>query len=164
MKRLILMRHAKSDWSLDQEDHDRPLNPRGRKSAQVLGRWLRLQQLVPDQVFCSTALRTRQTLDGLGVSGDVTFDPALYLADPGAILDTICGAQGDVILLLGHNPGVAMLAEGLVAQAPDHPRFHDYPTGATLVVDFDAGSWQAIKTGTGRTLDFVIPRELEKPD
>ncbi|PYG30342.1 SixA phosphatase family protein [Pelagimonas varians] len=161
MKRLIMMRHAKSDWSLSQEDHDRPLNTRGKNSAQMLGNWLRTQGLIPDQVLSSSAMRTRQTLDGLGLSVQARFEPALYLADPGVILDTLCGATGNVVLLLGHNPGMAMLAEGLVAQAPAHPRFQDFPTGATLVVDFDTDSWETVKPGTGRVVTFVIPKELD---
>ena len=63
MKRLILVRHAKSDWSLGMADHDRPLNVRGRASAAAIGRWLREKNLRPDQVLCSTATRTRETLD-----------------------------------------------------------------------------------------------------
>lgn len=161
MKRLIMMRHAKSDWSLNQEDHDRPLNTRGINSAQSLGVWLRTQGLLPDQVLSSSATRTRQTLEGLDLPVKAKFEQALYLADPSVILDTLCGATGDVVLLLGHNPGVAMLAEGLVAQAPVHPQFQDFPTGATLVVDFDTNSWETIKPGTGRVVTFVIPKDLD---
>lgn len=164
MKRLILMRHAKSDWSLGEEDHDRPLNPRGAQSARALGNWLRSHDLLPDQVLCSSAKRTRQTLDGLGLTAQTQFDRALYLADPGLVLDCLSAATGDTVLVLGHNPGVAMLAEGLVSAPPAHPRFFDYPTGATLVVDFDADSWSRIELGTGRVQEFVIPKDLTGPD
>ena len=59
MLRLILMRHAKSDWShLDLSDHDRPLNNRGKASAAALGDWLRVKSYLPDQVLSSTAART----------------------------------------------------------------------------------------------------------
>ena len=160
MKRLILMRHAKSDWSLDQEDHDRPLNKRGFAAAQALGDWMRDKDFLPDQVLCSSALRTRQTLDGLAIAAPIQFDRALYLADPGVLLDQLCSATGDTVLMLAHNPGIAMLAQGLVSTTLPHPRFQDYPTGATLVVDFDVSSWENAQPGLGQAVAFVIPKEL----
>lgn len=160
MKRLILMRHAKSDWSLGEDDHDRPLNKRGFTSAHALGEWLKSKGYLPDEILCSSANRTRQTLEALEVSADTTFDQKLYLADPGVLLDQLCNAQGDVVLMLAHNPGIAMLAQGLVSQPLPHPRFQDYPTGATLVVDFKSDTWAEIQPGLGQVVDFVIPREL----
>lgn len=158
--RLILMRHAKSSWSTAAlADHDRPLNGRGRRSATALGSWLRAWGYVPDQVLCSTATRTRETLAGLAIKADVQFDPALYLADPATMLAAVRAATGKVVLMIGHNPGIAELAAELVAKAPAHDRFMDYPTGATLVVDFAAG-WPDIMPGTGQVVDFVVPREL----
>jgi phosphohistidine phosphatase len=62
--------------------------------------------------------------------------------------------------MLGHNPGIAGFAEDLVSHAPDHPRFADYPTCATLVVDFDVNDWSDMTHGSGTPLAFVIPREL----
>ncbi len=161
MKRLILMRHAKSDWSLGEEDHTRPLNNRGKASAVILGNWLREQQIVPDEVLCSSATRTRQTLDGLNLDAKTRFEPSLYLADPSVILDVLSSAIGDTVLILAHNPGIAMLAQGMVSHHHPHPRFADYPTGATLVVDFDCDSWDKAEPGAGQAHAFVIPRELE---
>lgn len=65
-KTFILIRHAKSDWDdplLD--DHDRPLNPRGHPSAPRIGKWLSAQGVIPDTVLCSSALRTRETWNGI---------------------------------------------------------------------------------------------------
>uniref|UniRef100_UPI0035189862 SixA phosphatase family protein n=1 Tax=Nioella sp. TaxID=1912091 RepID=UPI0035189862 len=67
MKRLILMRHAKSDWSLGQPDAARPLNARGQRSAEAMGDWLREKGYLPDQILCSSAQRTRETLDLLRI-------------------------------------------------------------------------------------------------
>lgn len=161
MKRLILMRHAKSDWSVGMPDHARPLNARGQKSAAALGDWLRAQGLLPDQVLCSSSARTRETLNLLNL-GDVPtrFEDRLYLAGPGTLLKSLQGASGETVLMLAHNPGIGEFANGVVQRGPDHPKFAAYPTGATLVADFDADDWSAIRMGTARCHAFIVPREL----
>ena len=158
--KLILMRHAKSDWSLSHADHDRPLNPRGVKSAKALGNWLRQKGHLPDEVLCSTSARTRETLDLLNLGAPVRFERALYEASPSSLLDTLYSARGSCVLMLAHNPGIAALAQALVATPPTHDRFFDYPTCATLVMDFEVLAWNKIEPGTGRALDFIVPREL----
>ncbi|MEO1345461.1 MAG: histidine phosphatase family protein [Pseudomonadota bacterium] len=161
MKRLVLMRHAKSSWDDPLvEDHDRPLNGRGRVSARVLGDWLRARKYIPDQLLSSSALRTRETFSRLGFVCDAQFKKALYLADPQVMMDALRGAKGETVLMLGHNPGIAWFAQSIVQVPPPHPRFFDYPTCATLVAEFDVTDWREIGTGSGRALDFVIPREL----
>lgn len=159
--RLILMRHAKSAWGdpgLD--DHDRPLNGRGERSARALGTWLRQGGWLPDEVLCSTAARTRATLAGLALDAPARFLPALYHAAPQSMLEALAGATRPSVLMVAHNPGIAFLAEALVAQPPDHGRFADYPTGATLVVEFPAEAWDQVRPGSGRVLDFAVPRDL----
>ncbi len=160
MKRLVLMRHAKSEWATGVADHDRPLNPRGRRSAAALGHWLRDAGIAPDGALCSTALRTRETLDRLDLGVSARFDPRLYHAEPQAILTCLRAAQGETVILLGHNPGIAAFAQEILAEAPRHPRFDDYPTGATLIAEFPIEDWAALAPGTGRAAAFVIPREL----
>ena len=63
-------------------------------------------------------------------------------------------------MLLGHNPGTAMLADVLVSKAPNHAKFDKYPSGATIVIDFEAESWADIELHSGEVVDFVVPREL----
>jgi phosphohistidine phosphatase len=161
MRRLILMRHAKSAWDdplLD--DHDRPLNGRGRVSARVLGDWLRAQGYMPDMVLSSTSVRTRETFARLKITCDAQFTGALYHASAERMMEVLQGATGECVLMLGHNPGIAWFAQSLVAAPPPHPRFYDYPTCATLVAGFDARSWEAVTPGSGVAKAFVIPREL----
>lgn len=161
MKRLILMRHAKSRWdSPGIEDHARPLNGRGRSSARLMGNWLRAHDFLPDQALVSDARRTRETFAGLGIACDTAFLPALYLAGQEQMLRILRQATGEVVLMLGHNPGIGWLAQDLVAAPPPHPRFYDYPTCATLVADFDIDSWDALASGSGQVVSFVVPREL----
>ncbi|MFD3190983.1 SixA phosphatase family protein [Sedimentitalea sp. HM32M-2] len=158
---LILMRHAKSSWDHPTlSDHDRPLNSRGQRAARSLGKWLAAQPWQPDQALVSSAVRTRQTYAGLDLSLPADFTPSLYHADSAAMQMVLEMAQGDTVLMIGHNPGISIFAAEMVAQPPDHPRFRDFPTGATVIVEFDIDHWSQIDPGTGRVLDFVIPREL----
>ncbi len=159
--RLILMRHAKSDWSSGAtRDHDRPLNARGTRSAKAMGDWLRAKGYLPYQVLCSTAQRTRDTLTGLQLDARTEFLPALYHAEPWDMLDALRAATGQTVLMIGHNPGIAEFAQESLGSPPDHPRFYDYPTCATLVADFDGDSWADMQPGTGRAVDFIVPRAL----
>jgi phosphohistidine phosphatase len=160
VKRLILMRHAKSDWTTGGADHQRPLNKRGRKSAKALGDWLRAQGHVPDHGLCSTATRTRETLDLLGFDVPATYEDRLYHAGPVAMTKSLSEAEGACVVMVGHNPGIAGFAHELLARPYDHPRFEDYPTGATLVAEFDIADWSELRPGTGEAKGFVIPREL----
>ncbi|SFL37658.1 SixA phosphatase family protein [Shimia haliotis] len=160
--KLILMRHAKSSWDDPlQSDHARPLNKRGRASASVMGKWLAENGYLPDELLCSTAERTRETYARLGlVAPETTFSDALYHASADIMLRVLQGARGKTVLMLGHNPGIGHCAELMARQAPDHPRFLDYPTCATTVFTFDTASWADVSFGQGDVLAFGLPREL----
>lgn len=159
--RLIVMRHAKSDWTSPAEgDHSRPLNARGRSSAKALGAWLREMDELPDLVLCSTSARTRETLELLAIPAECSFERRLYLANEEMIWDLLSEQSAQHILLIAHNPGLATFAENAVRSAPDHPRFLDYPTGATTIIEFEAESWAKTTKGTGIACAFVVPREL----
>ena len=120
-RRLILLRHAKSDWP-DVPDHDRPLAKRGRKDAPVIGRWLDSHGYVPDTVICSTARRTRQTWElvapELDASPEVRFEPRAYAATALTLLYLAreLPGQSRAALLIAHNPGIEDLAKSLAAQ------------------------------------------------
>ena len=158
---LILMRHAKSSWDNPfLADHDRPLNKRGHKSARATGDWLKQQGLIPDQVISSTSKRTFETFEGLGLDVRPTFTRRLYHADTDQMWEVLSSAQGTCVLMLGHNPGIAEFAAEIVAIQPDHPRFWDYPTCATLVADFPVDAWTDARPHTAVAQEFVIPREL----
>lgn len=163
MRRLILMRHAKSDWSHGTSDHDRPLNRRGRGAAEALGNWLRSEGLAPDVVLCSTAARTRETcaLLDLPESSAVDHLQQLYLAEPEKIISNLRQrARGDTVLLVAHNPGIAAAAAVLLRQTPDQDAFDRYPSGATTVMDFDIDDWADLAPGTGTLRAFTVPKQL----
>jgi len=165
MKRLILTRHAKSSWDDPlTPDHDRPLNERGKAAAADLGQWLASRGYVPDEVYCSDALRTRKTWSGIAPalpgSPVLELKPALYHAGPDVMMAVLKHAKGDCVMMIGHNPGIAEFAHRLVSKTPISPEFRKYPTGATLVVDFAVESWADAGFGQGVTVDFVVPREI----
>ncbi|AXC49409.1 histidine phosphatase family protein [Paracoccus suum] len=160
-RRLILTRHAKSDWDDPAlSDEDRPLNRRGARAARALGDWLASRGYEPEEVLCSPSARTRETWDGvaaaaLGVLPQIRHEPALYLADPDTILNVLRTASAPTVMVIGHNPGIAAFAASLPARPPMDPDFRRYPTAATLVVDFEAEDWGQIQPGRGSVLDFV---------
>ncbi|MEL7301766.1 MAG: histidine phosphatase family protein [Pseudomonadota bacterium] len=160
MKTLIIMRHAKSSWSdPGARDIERPLNARGRRSAQALGEWLRFGGFQPDLVLCSTAVRTAETWAGLGLEAEVRYVRELYHAAPGVYLDAFRNASGRCVMVLGHNPGIAAFASEILAAPPSHARFDAYPTGATLVADYD-GEWPQLSAGRATVRAFTVPRDL----
>lgn len=160
-KRLILTRHAKSSWEHDGPDHERPLNARGLQSAPLIAQWLKDHGYLPGAVLSSSAKRTQQTNDALDFKAPARFERSLYLAEPETMLAELRREHADCVLMLGHNPGIAIFAEMLVAAPPDHPRFFAYPTCATTVMDFDIDDWKDLQLGSGHVLGFVAPRELE---
>ncbi|MGY6704085.1 SixA phosphatase family protein [Roseinatronobacter sp.] len=167
--RLILTRHAKSDWDnpLD-SDHLRPLNPRGQRAAPAIGRWLVHNGYVPQQALVSDATRTRQTWEGLGgqfpAAVPAQFEAALYHAGPDVMLRVLRTAQAQTVIMIGHNPGIAAFAQMLLRVPPTHPEFGRYPTCSTLVAEFDAGDWADVRYGSGQAVAFIVPRDLDQAD
>lgn len=163
--RLIVLRHAKSSWTDDSlEDHDRPLNARGRSASDAIGAWLAANEHAPDEVLCSSAVRTQETWQR--VAAHLNHPPSavprhdLYLAEPTHLLEALADAQGRCVALVGHNPGIGQFAAAVLASRPAHKEFDRFPTLATLVADFDLESWRSVAPGTGRLVDFVVPRDL----
>ena len=167
-RRLILLRHAKSDWP-DVPDQERPLAKRGRRDAPVVGRWLRRHGYLPDTVICSVARRTRQTWDRvapeLGGSPSVTFEPRAYEASAPTLLYLVRELPGtcQAALLIGHNPAIEELATHLAeapaaAGAPPSPGLR-FPTAAVAVLEF-GGDWADLSPGQARLLDFATPANM----
>ncbi len=165
---LILIRHAKSDWGdAGLADHDRSLNPRGRRAAPRIGAFLADQGLTPSAVLCSTARRTQETWAGIASQLPNAPEPiltrAIYEAMPQDILNAIRATEGQRLAVIGHNPGIGSLAWSLAHTPPTHEKFGFYPTGATTVLNFDAQDWAEITPGLGQVAHFVVPRDLPDP-
>ncbi len=165
--RLILIRHAKSDWSQPgTADHERPLNARGRRQAPLIGQWLASRHDEPGIVLCSDAARTVETLSlilpALPAQPEVSTLPQLYLAAPEVMLSVLHKQTVPVVMMVGHNPGIAAFAAMLAHVPPVHTRFHDFPTGATAVIDFALDDWKDVTERSGAVRDFVVPDDLEE--
>jgi phosphohistidine phosphatase len=168
-RRLILLRHAKSDWP-DVPDRDRPLAKRGRRDAPRIGRWLHEHGYQPDVVVVSDAARTRQTWDlvapELGGSPAVRFEPRAYAASALTLLYLAqeLPERYRTALLIGHNPGLSELATSLAAPpesapAPTIPITPTTPTGpaATGPATTDSGPRPAISLPTAAVAVFEFP-------
>jgi phosphohistidine phosphatase len=173
--RLLLLRHAKSDWvdAEEVDDHDRPLAARGRNAAPQMAHYMREKGYEPALVLCSSAKRTRQTLKLLLPAfkrePEIHYSRALYLAEWPALLAALHKQSGHraPLLMVGHNPGLEQLAIALSLQAGNAAErarsqslAQKFPTGALAVLDFDAKAWRDVKPGMGSLIDFVRPKDL----
>jgi phosphohistidine phosphatase len=172
-RRLVLLRHAKSDWP-DGADHERPLAKRGRRDAPVVGRWLAESGFAPDAVVCSTALRARQTWElvadalagrtplrpGRSRVPAVRFEPRVYEASVLSLLMLVreFEPRWRTVLIVGHNPGLAELTIGLTGTDSEPPAF---PTAFVAVLGLPGG-WAEAAPGEGRLLAYTAPAELRR--
>ena len=166
-RRLVLLRHAKSDWP-DVPDEDRPLAKRGRRDAPVAGGWLGRSGYLPDAVVCSTARRARETwelaAEGLaaaapGTAPKVRYEPRVYEATVLGLLMLVREFPADwqTALIVGHNPAMAELTVGLTAPPPEPPSA--FPTAAVAVLALSQ-DWASAASGEARLLAFEVPADM----
>ena len=155
------MRHAKSNWSGDLSDFDRPLNERGIRSARVLGNWLRANDLLPDFALVSAAKRTVETFDELKINCRYEKKRKLYLAPSEEIFHQLRQVDANRLLLICHNPGISEFSQEILSQWPIHSQFENFPTCSTCVIDFDLDDWSDLKFGIGTIRSFLVPKDLE---
>ncbi len=170
MLRLMLLRHAKSNWSSSAiQDVARPLSERGETAARLMGGYMARHLLLPQRVLCSPARRTRDTWAGISAQWpadtDVVFDDRLYAATPHVVLSVV-RAQGEAtrrLLVIGHNPGLQEAAELLIAAGDVELRERlreKFPTAALAVIDFAIEKWARIHERSGRLDRYVTPRSV----
>lgn len=160
------MRHAKAEQH-GPSDFDRPLAVRGHRDAAEAGAWLAEQGFAPEHALVSAALRTQETWASLAVAAGWDLDPeldrGLYAAGPDTALDLVREVDDDVrrLLVIGHNPTIAVLAQLLDDGDGDPELAEDmlagYPTGAVAVFEHD-GSWADLAEGTARLVGFHVGR------
>jgi phosphohistidine phosphatase len=168
MKRVYLLRHAKSSWKdRSLADRDRPLARRGRRAAKAMAGHLEAEEIRPDLVLCSPALRTRETLEriepGFGAEVEARVDEQLYGASEASLFERVKRLPDEVrsVMLIGHNPGLEELALALASEGERLARMRDkYPTAALATVDLPAESWSAVERGSGHLVAFVRPADL----
>jgi phosphohistidine phosphatase len=169
VKRLWLLRHAKSSWDQpDLPDRLRPLAPRGIRATKAMARHLRATAVAPDLVLCSPARRAVQTWEGVapGVPPEtaVEVDEAIYHADGDELLALLREVPSGIgyVLLVGHNPGLQDVAVDLVGSGDLGLRGRlvtKFPTGALATLEVP-GEWHDLNCGVASLLAFVVPREM----
>jgi phosphohistidine phosphatase len=163
MKTLLLLRHAKSSHKdSDVDDHERPLNKRGKKDAPKMGRLLKDQNLLPDLLIASTAKRCRKTAEHViaasGYRGQTRFCGELYEAHASALIDFLAGLDNSAVrlLLIGHNPGLEELLESLTGV------YTPLSTAALAQVELQMDNWADVaKQPTAALTKIWQPGELE---
>ena len=170
MKHLILMRHAKSSWSNDDlEDHERPLNPRGKAGAEAMAGWLTNLNAIPNAALVSDATRTQETWrilsKNMGLNLEAKISSDLYLAGPDQLLDAIqrLPEGSDRTIVIAHQPGmsalVKMLSDGSEPASRSRAYSH-FPTCATALIDIPVENWSELEFGKGVFSRFSSPNEL----
>lgn len=158
------MRHAKSDYPDGVADHDRPLAARGVREAGLAGDWLRAHVPTIDRVLCSSATRTRQTLDRTRIDAPVTYSERLYGATPGTMIDEInrVGDEVCTLLVVGHEPTVSSVALGLAEpdgsdRAVAERISMKFPTSGIAVL-WVPGGWTGLALNGAELAAFHVPR------
>lgn len=166
MKILGLLRHAKSDWSdSDTRDFDRGLNARGCKGARLMGRHIRDHGIAWDALIASPAQRVRTTLAEALPDLEPHWDRRLYLAGTDTIIDVLHEADGDAVLVAGHNPGLGDMVLELVAPSRENALFDEakvkFPTASFAVFELDIDDWSDLRGECGTLVHFARPRDLD---
>jgi len=169
VKRLWLLRHAKSSWDdPGLPDPDRPLAPRGRRAAELLAAHRAVSDVRPSVVLCSSSLRARQTLAAIlpavGDCLEIRIERALYGAGAAQLLERLRGLANRTssAMLIGHNPGIQDLALGLAGNGPALDALREkVPTGALATVEIDIERWRDLDNGMATATALVTPRSLE---
>jgi phosphohistidine phosphatase len=160
MSTLFLLRHAKSSWKQPElNDHDRPLNKRGKKEAPLVGQYLKENALVPDLILSSTARRARDTAQAVaeesGYPGEIEYNKDLYLSDTACYLDILRHLPDSVnrVLVVGHNPDMDDLLN-LLTEVSEH-----MGTAALAQIDLPISSWHELNEATdGRLKNLWTPK------
>jgi phosphohistidine phosphatase len=172
MKILGLFRHAKSDWQDPRaRDFDRPLNDRGRRGAEVMGRHIRDHGAQWDRIIASPAIRCAETIEiaceAAGRPLAVNWDRRIYLASSATLADLLRETEGDPgsVLMVGHNPGLEDLIFDLVPDDGTSP-LRDvvemkFPTASYAVLELDIARWSEMTDKCARLVHLTRPRDLD---
>ncbi|MGK9476184.1 SixA phosphatase family protein [Melioribacter sp. OK-6-Me] len=162
MKRLFLVRHAKSSWSNpDISDIDRPLNKRGERDAPFMARLIKEKGVVPDLMLSSPAKRSFDTAIIFAKTygkdkNDIIIEDQIYEAgmrELSLVVENI-DDDYDSVFLFGHNPGLTNFANLVGSEYLDN-----MPTCSIVGIEFDINSWKNVERGKGNTFLFEYPKK-----
>ena len=163
-KTLLLMRHGKSSWK-DKKipDHERPLKKRGKAASAEIGKILRENELIPQAILSSPALRASETAEIVakesGFPGKVTFIDSFYMAEPDVYIDYLKGLDDSLerVMIVSHNPGLEAFMQLLDG------RLEALPTGSMVYLCLNINHWSNLSFETdAEMIGFWDPEtELE---
>jgi phosphohistidine phosphatase len=168
MRTLYLLRHAKSSWAEPAlPDRKRPLAPRGRRDAKRIAKHLVRLEIQPELVLCSSAVRTRETLERLRVArgggSTVLLEDELYGASAEQLLERIRLVPEAIasVMLIGHNPGLQDLALLLAEDGVDLDRLEEkFPTAALATLTIPRRAWSQVEPGVALLTAYIVPKQL----
>ena len=166
MKTLLLMRHAKSSWKDESlSDHERPLKKRGRKDANRIAKELKKNDLLPDIILSSSAVRARETVDILNEKLEykhkVLYSDELYMGEPQDFINILSKLNNEynTVMMVGHNPGLEAYLQIIDGE------IEAVPTGGLGYLVLVLDDWKDISLDTmGDLIDFWKPKELREKD
>ena len=170
MARITLFRHAKAETpTMQKSDFDRVLANRGRRNADRMGHFIARNDLLPDMVIVSPAARTRETYERASVHWPdipVIYRDSIYEASASNILTAIQSLAGDAerVMVIGHNPGLAVLLGNLLETPPPDADIFYFPTSCLADIGFDAPTIGEIAPESGRLMSLVRVRDLSDDD
>lgn len=159
MKKLVIIRHAKSDWNVGEIDFERPLNKRGKKEAPIVGSILKEEGYFPDLIVSSSAKRTTET--AILISNEVNYpidniqyEDSIYEAPIEALIKVVwmLPNEFDTVYLVGHNPGVSALASYFTNE------WLDFKTANAAVLEAEIDDWGAWVKDTAMLVQFITPK------
>lgn len=159
MKRLVIIRHAKSDWNTGEIDFERPLNKRGQKEASIVGKVLKKEALLPDFIVSSSAKRTTETAILIANEVDypienIQYEDSIYEAPVEALIKVVwmLPNEFDTVYLVGHNPGVSALTSYLTND------WLDFKTSNAAVLEAEVDDWNAWVKDIAMLVQFITPK------
>ena len=167
MKELIIVRHAKSSWGdADLDDHDRPLNGRGKRVAPLMGEAIAARAGKPDVILSSTAKRARETAGMIATAlcfpdGEIIDEGQIYLASTTRLFQVLrqIGESHTSAMIFGHCPGVHDLTNALCRDAG----INHFPTCGVAMTQLEIDHWGEIDLACGRMVEFLVPKEILPP-
>lgn len=166
MKTLLLMRHTKSSWKDESlSDHERPLKKRGKKDAKLIAKEIKKNDLIPDLILSSSAVRAKETVeileDVLDYKGKTEYIDELYMGEPQNFIDALKEVDNkyNTVLIVGHNPGLEAYLQIIDGE------IEAVPTGGLGYLVLVLEDWKDISLETmGDLIGFWRPKELRKKD
>ncbi|MGA2928238.1 MAG: histidine phosphatase family protein [Solirubrobacteraceae bacterium] len=168
-RKLYVLRHAKSSWDdPGQHDRERPLAPRGRRAVKLIATHMRESGISPEQVLCSPARRTLETLEGVAPGGEALIEPELYEASATEIIERLWRVPDHVgsVMVVGHNPAMQTLVLRLVDANGPRTSSADladvrrkFPTGALATLSFEC-EWRELARGRAQLVSYARPKAL----